>query len=120
MFSVAAPIWNEVAKMGGLQSPMMKRLMPLNQTKLNAALERETKRLTGLGYPNRVALACLTVGPLLWERNAIAAFKKKNPTMGIALPEVLDQGEALILATKEFRLSAPQQTRLGNLLRHPM
>jgi hypothetical protein len=54
--------------------------------------------------------------PLLWERDAIALYLQDHPEATAGLPEVLDAGEAVMLASREFPLDPSQQRQLRKLL----
>lgn len=116
MYQAAAPIWNELAATQPLQTEMAKRLFPLPQEQLSAALEAEHAVLAEeLGDPV-VALVYQTVAPLLWERKAISAFVAKhgpNP----ALPEVLSIEEAVQIGSMEHLLTVSEQKTLRERLR---
>ena len=117
MFSVVTRIWNQIAKEQELQTPMAKRLFPLDVEEMEIALAKEESRLAKQNNSGfLVAGAYLTVAPLLWENQAIAAYKRDHPGLEAALPELVDVGEAVLVASKDFPLSEPQQKQLGKLL----
>lgn len=116
MYGVAAPIWNRVAREQPLQTPMGRSLFPLDQEKLNEALEARELALQQQGYSPKVATAYLTVAPLLWEKAALATYSRDHPGMSEALPEVVSPAEATLLATQEFSLTASDQQILTGLL----
>lgn len=120
MYAVAAPILNRIAKSEDLKSPIAKRLFPLDQEKLNAALETEEKKLEAKGVDPKVALALLTVGPMLWENRAIQSFVRKNQTYLGTMPDLSEPNEALLQATHEFSLNTSQQAQLQPLLVTPL
>lgn len=119
MYSVAAPIWNRVAKEQPLQTPMARALFPLDQEGLNQALEAREMALTSQGFDPKVASAYLTVAPLLWEKAALATFSRDHPGLSDALPEVVSPAEATSLATQEYSLTGSQQKILTGLLMKP-
>ena len=119
MYQVAAPIWNQVAKAAPLKTQLGRSLFHLNQDQLNRSLAQREKSLSKQGVPLKVATAFLTVAPLLWEHPAIAKFKEQNPQLESNLPDLADSGEATVLATKEFGLTASQQKQLQTLLQKP-
>ncbi len=86
---------------------------------LTRALQAEEETLEAEGTDPVVAVAYLTMAPLLWEEKAIAAHVRHNPELMGALPNVVDVGEAVIIATKDYRLNAPQREQLAALLQTP-
>ena len=94
-------------------------MFPLNQEKMLAALEDETALLAAEGVPAAVRMAYLMMAPLLWEEKAIAAHVREHPGLWGALPNVVDVGEAVLIAAKEWRLTEPHQKQLATLLETP-
>jgi hypothetical protein len=119
MYQIAAPILNRIAQQGELQTALAKRLFALNQEKLGEALEAQETKLQKEGTPRKVAVALLTVGPFLWENQAVAKFVLANPSYLDVLPDLADEQEAVIMATKEYSLNTPQQKLLTELLQNP-
>ena len=79
------------------------------------AADKEMDRLIAQGASNTLALAFATVAPLVAERLAIAAFKKRMPMF--QEPEVLSYQEALRLAMIEYPLlTMEEQQKLLDLL----
>jgi hypothetical protein len=116
VYQVAAPIWNRIAEHGGIASLFAKRLFSLNQDQLNAALANEEVSLQAVGVQSKVAIAFLTMAPLLWEAPAISSFLQDNPFYYDALPEVCGADEAVRYAGREFNLTSSQQAALLELL----
>ncbi len=61
----------------------------------------------------------LKVMPLLWEREAIAAFVEQSPELMTALPNLEDAEEAVMVATMDYRMDESQQKQLPELLQTP-
>ena len=116
MLQVAAPIWNQVAK-EGMRTSLGRRMFHLSQDQLTDRIQREAENLQGRGFHPRVVRAAQTVAPLLAERHAISSYLVKHPQYSQALPEVNSVQEAIILASKEFLLTTPQQKELEKLLK---
>lgn len=119
MYGIAAPIWNKVATEQPLQTPMARALFPLDQPALNEALEARELALQKQGLEPKVATAYLSVAPLLWEKDALAAFSRTHPGLSDALPNLVSPAEAADLATREYSLTASQQRTLTGLLMSP-
>lgn len=90
----------------------------MTEARMSKALEIKEKALSKADRP-MVAAAYLLVMPLLWENEAITAYKAKHPAEADALPEVTAVDEAVMLATREFPLDVSQQRRLASLLADP-
>ena len=118
MHQVAIPVWNEIGETVPLKTDWAKQMFPLPEDQMLEALDKETRRLQRTDKPMVVA-AYLMVMPLLWESEAIAQYKAEHPELMGALPEVADAGEAVLLASKDFPLTASDQKRLEKLLRTP-
>jgi hypothetical protein len=98
---------------------MARSLFPLDQEKLNEALEARELALQSQGFDPKVASAYLTVAPLLWEKDALATYSRDHPGLSDSLPEVVSPAEATSLATQEYSLTASQQQTLNGLLTRP-
>ena len=120
MLNVAAPIWNAVAKTEPLKTKWAGRMFRLDQEKMASAWDGYYLALRRQGVDQTVALAFLTVMPLMQENRAISSYRLNNPAVLEALPEVLGSDEAVILATKEYRLTVSQQKELKALLEKPI
>ena len=95
MFNVAAAIWNQIAESQPMATEKWSRLMKMDPDAMNSALDEvmnETKA------PSRVALAFVTVAPLLLENEAISLWILANEAhyLRSALPEVLSISEAVL------------------------
>lgn len=117
MYQVPASAWNQVAKVGPLQTAFAKRLFRLNPAELSTALEQESDKLKKDGVTDpSVRSSYLQLAPLLWERAAIANAVEQSPGLAPALPNVEDVGEAVTLASQDRQLNARQQQQLSELL----
>ena len=120
MHSIAAPILNKIAATQTLQTAFAKRVFPLDVEAKEAALEAEEAKLHKAGVPLAMGAVLLTVGPLLWENRALMKFVAQNPKFQETIPDVATSQEAVMLATREFRLTTFQQQQLAKLLAHPL
>ena len=118
MFSVATPIWNEIARTQRPKSSPWGQWMALDAPSLTEKLEQQAKELESSGASPRVILSFQTVAPLLHENAAISRYiqAKSNPDLRNALPELTTAAEAISLATAEYSLTQAEQTRLRKLL----
>lgn len=114
--SVAAPIWNEIARTQTLKTKWAKMAFALDAEAMAALEDKEFKALKEKVGAD-VALAYLDVKPLLLENVAISLFTQAQPTYRPALPETVSIAEAVMLASKERPLSRQQQASLTNLLK---
>src|SRR5579872_3948563 len=119
MYSVAAPIWNQVARTQALASPLGKALFPLDQPHLTDELNRREAELAAQGIEPRVASAYLAVAPLLAENQALSRYVAANPQHLGTFPNVVNPSEAVALATQEYSLTPSQQATLQTLLTKP-
>ena len=117
MHQVSAAIWNRIAETQTLATEWAQQMFPLPEADLDKALEREEARVGARANPH-VAAAYLKIMPLLWERTAISSFLRENPNLRHALPTIEDLGEAMEIATRDFRLTAWEQVKLRALLPH--
>lgn len=115
MINVAAPIWNQIAQAGPLQTRWARKWMPLQQDGMNALHEQERLGLVAQGIDPTVALAYLTMAPLVFERPAILAYHRSNPGT-TAPPEINSVREACEAAAIDYNLSPTQKTTLAKLL----
>jgi hypothetical protein len=120
VLQVAASIWNRIAEAGTPRSPIG-QLFPLSQEEQNQAHQREADRLQKMQIDPDVVSAYLEVAPLLAERELIAKYKDQHPArstfLNEALPEVNTIQEAVLLSTRERRLTRKQQQQLSELLK---
>lgn len=113
--SVAAPIWNEIAKTQTLKTAWARRVFAMDQEAIAEAENQEyenLKRMVG----QEVATAYLDVKPLYLERRAIARFTQENPNFLQALPEIASTSEAVLIASADRPLNRQQQRSLKRLL----
>ena len=115
MTSVAAPIWNEIAKTQKLRTPWARKAFSLDAEAMNEQENREYQSLKEKIDPVTAA-SYLDVRPLLLENVAISRFTQGQPQYRDALPEVTSIAEAIALASKERPLNLRQQTSLRKLL----
>lgn len=119
MTSVAASVWNQIAKTQELETEAAKVAFRLNQEQLGQMVifwmfETE-KHLT---LP-KVVLCLPTFLPLLTESLAIGSFTSQHPNFRNALPEVLSADEAVQLAIADYRLTPQEQLSLRRALESP-
>ena len=121
IISLVAPIWNEIASYG-LRTKWAKERFNLEDSdQLLEAYDKEAASLKAQQIPPMVRLAYLDAKPLLLERDAIARYKEQSSGwMDNALPEVNSINEAVILMTKEHRLTPLQQMQLAKLLKRDL
>lgn len=117
MHQAAATYWNQIAQSEHLKTAWAQQMFPLPQAELDKALEREESRLMKETGDPALAAAYLKIMPLLWERTAISDFLLGNPQLRIAIPPMESLSEALTVARKDFRLSAPQMSKLSEMLK---
>ena len=115
--SVAAPIWNEIAKTQKLRTAWARKAFALDGMEM-AALEDEEYRPLKAEHGQEVAHAYLMVRPLLLENVAISRFIQETDQSNLrqALPEVVSISEAIYLASMESPLMPIQQASLRTLL----
>ena len=116
MLNVAASYWNKVYELGTVKTRLGMNLLPLGEEELTNNHQEMYDRLKARGYHPRSVLAFLDVALLLAEREAIAEASQKAPELRRVLPEVLTVSEAVILGTKERRLTRNQQEEVQALL----
>ena len=91
-------------------------MFPLPAEELAAALVEEEARLAaGPAGSAKVAAGYLMVMPLVWERAAIAAFRREAGAMG-SLPAIETAQEAVIVASKDFPMTKAEQKTLSAML----
>ena len=118
MHQAPAAIWNAIAETQTLKTGWAAQMFPLPAEEMETALEREEQRLTGEGSSAQVASAYLLTAPLLWEQDAIRAFKEMGGP-GNSLPMVETVQQAVMLASREYPLTTAQQKQLATLLETP-
>ena len=116
--SVAAPIWNEIAKTQKLRTEWARKAFALDQAGMDKLEDEEYKTLKAkVGHS--VAAAFSDVMPLLLENVAISRYIRAQGDLELrqALPEVTTISEAVILASLDRPLNRMEQTSLVNLLK---
>ena len=113
--SVAAPIWNEIARTQPLKTEWARKAFAMDQAEMAALEDREYQALKRRVAPV-VASAFLDLKPLLIERRAITRFTLEHPEFLQALPEIASVSEAVIYASMDRPLSPMQQKVLARLL----
>ncbi|CAN7310879.1 hypothetical protein LJR220_001637 [Bradyrhizobium sp. LjRoot220] len=116
MHQAAARYWNEIAESQLLVTDWARQIFALPQSEMDVALNREEERLSKETCDPVLVAAYLKVMPLLWERQAIANFLVENPSLRAAMPPIEGASEALLIANKDFRLSALQTKKLAEML----
>lgn len=119
MYQTPLRYWNEIAAGQALSPPWDKVFRATSLEQLQALLEPMEKALEAQGADNKVILAYRLVAPLLIENEAISGhiLEDNVPSLRASLPELTTVGEAVILASEEYRLKPSQQKKLGELLR---
>lgn len=115
MHQAPAAIWNQIAETQTLATTWAEQMFPLPPEDLDLALQAEEERLTEQAGSAKVAAAYLTVMPLVWEREAIAAFQAENG-MQASLPMIETAQEAVIVASKDFPMTQAEQKILHGML----
>ena len=116
--SVAAPIWNEIAKTQTLKTEWARKAFALDDQAMSELEDQEYQELKPK-VGQAVAAAFSDLKPLLLENQAISRYiqAQDDPTLRQALPEVVSIAEAIALASMDRPLSPSQQTSLQNLLK---
>jgi len=117
MYQVPATVWNRIAETETLATEWAELTFPLPEAELEEALELEAARIQAEHKTSpSLTLAYLKVMPLLWEREAIAAFVADNPALAGALPNVETVEEAVRIATLDHPITTREQDKLASLL----
>ena len=116
MHQVPATIWNQIAEQEPLRTSWAQQMFPLPPEDLQVGLDKEEARLREKQDPE-VAGAYLATMPLLWENQALSSFVARNPNLRHVLMPIETVDEAVILASRDWRLNAAQRKRLTTLLR---
>lgn len=114
--SVAAPIWNEIARTQKLKTEWARKSFLLNGEEMAELESREWKALVQKKVSEEAATAYVTVKPLLLENVAISKFTQAQPNYRQALPEIVSISEAVMVASMDYPLSPTQQAELKTLL----
>lgn len=117
MVNIASRYWNEIAQRAKkLSTPWGRDYFHLDNMEIAEAMDKEVARLEKQGLDSKVVSGFLLVAPLVAEADAIREYARKNPVIRRILPEVTSLEEAVILASKEYRLTPQQQRDLLALL----
>jgi hypothetical protein len=110
--------WNEIAQSQALSQPWA-TLFRMTPEELPAGLDKLVDQpIEAQGADNRTVLAYRLVAPLLLENVAISDYLGMTNQLSLraSMPELTSVNEAVILASKEYRLTASQQAKLTQLL----
>jgi hypothetical protein len=112
-------VWNEIAASQPLGQPWASLFRMTPETLSKGLAELVDAPAEKAGADNKTVLAYRLVAPLLLENQAISAYLEEtdNATLRTSLPELTSINEALILASREYRLSQSQQDKLRQLLK---
>jgi hypothetical protein len=118
MYSVPAPVLNEIARTRTLRTESARQMFVLDGPGLLDALSDQAKSLGAQGVPNKVVLAYQTVGPLLSENLAISEFIMTTERLDLraCLPEIVSIEEAILVADAEYRLAEDEKDCLCKLI----
>jgi hypothetical protein len=118
MLQVPAEILNNIAKTQTLRSQWATNLFSMNQQELNQQDQEQYSQMVQAGTDSTVAKAYQAVAPLLMENVAISKYiqQTEQPELRSCLPEIATVNEAIYLASKEYTMTAAQQTQLKALL----
>lgn len=104
MTPIPQAIWLKVADRRKLRSWWAEVMFNLEDEEQAQAIQEEVSaELRTAGVPDAAILAYHTILPLMLEAPAISAFVADHPQYRDALPEVLNQHEAVALAKLEWR-----------------
>ena len=118
MHQVPTIVWNEIAQSQALSQPWA-TLFRLDQAELTEQLPKLVDDpIEAKGADNKTVLAYRLVAPLLQENEAISDYLllANSPSLRASLPELTSVNEAVILASREYRLNPLQQAKLTELL----
>lgn len=119
MTSIAAQIWNEIAKTQTLRTAWARKAFAMNGEEIAAEEDREYKILKAK-EGHEVASAFLDVKPFLLENVAISKYTQEHPNYRPALPEIVSISEAVIVASQDRPLNPMQQKQLAKLLQNSL
>lgn len=120
MYSIPARILNDIYKTQKkrLVTPFAKRVFKLPEMEIDQQVGEREKELKKEGVSLPVRLAYMTVMPLLWEREAIAAYlREKELGTSPVLPNITTVEEAVYLGNLDFPMDENEQNKLRELLR---
>ncbi len=104
MNPIPQAVWLKVADRRKLRSWWAEVMFNLeDEEQAQAIQEAVSKDLRASGVPDAAILAYHTILPLMLEAPAISDFVADHPQYRDALPEVLNQHEAVALAMLEWR-----------------
>ena len=118
MYQAPMQAWNEIAQSQALSQPWA-TLFRMTPEELPAGLDKLVDQpIEAQGADNRTVLAYRLVAPLLLENVAISGYLGMTNQLSLraSMPELTSVNEAVILASKEYRLTASQQAKLTQLL----
>ena len=118
MYQAPMQAWNEIAQSQALSQPWA-TLFRMTPEELPAGLDKLVDQpIEAQGADNRTVLAYRLVAPLLLENVAISDYLGMTNQLSLraSMPELTSVNEAVILASKEYRLTASQQAKLTQLL----
>ncbi len=117
--SVAAPIWNEIAKTEELKTEWAKKAFAMTGEEMANLVSREYQELKTKGLSFPVIYGFLTVKPLLLENVAISRHIQRTGYQGLrsALPEITSIDEAAMIASEDTPMTLEEQEQLAELLR---
>ena len=118
MYQAPMQAWNEIAQSQALSQPWA-TLFRMTPQELPAGLDKLVDQpIEAQGADNRTVLAYRLVAPLLLENVAISDYLGMTNQLSLraSMPELTSVNEAVILASKEYRLTASQQAKLTQLL----
>lgn len=118
MYQAAADLWNRIAETQTLRTTWAQQVFPLPQALMDKALDRERDRLLKAGTDPLVALAYLTVMPLVWEAPAIRRYVEAHGSHP-ALPLIETAREATTVAGRDYPMTQAQIRALYDLVREP-
>lgn len=119
MTSIAAQIWNEIAKTQTLRTVWARKSFAMNGEEIATEEDREYKILKAK-EGHEVASAFLDVKPFLLENVAISKYTQAHPNYRPALPEIVSISEAVIVASQDRPLNPMQQKQLAKLLQNSL
>ena len=104
MNPIPQAIWNKIAYRRTLKSWWGEVMLNIEEEEEAQGIqEKVSKELHSKGYSSATILAYQTVLPLLLESKAITDYVTVHPQYREALPEILNQREAIELAKLEWR-----------------
>ena len=116
MFSLPLRIREEIAEL--VKDAQIKALLMLPEQELQEELDRMGRQLRAQAVTVNVVTAYQALAPLLWEAEAVRAYRARTGSSEIAqaLPELASVQEAMESAQVDYRLTPPEQRRLHKLL----